>query len=224
MCGRFIQRLTWREIHDIYRSEESEPPPQAQPRYNGAPGQDFAACRLDERGNRVVDLLRWGLVPYWAADRGNSSRLINARVETVHQKPSFRAAFRSRRCLVPADGWFEWRRAGGVKQPYFLGLAHRAPLSFAGLWERMHKGGEVLETFTIITTRASPELASIHHRQPAIIDPDRYDDWLDPASSTRQLLDLARRSHAGPFEQRPVSVKVNNARNDDPEILRRQSD
>ena len=219
MCGRFIQRLTWREITDIYDAPEAEPPPQAQRRYNGAPGQDFTACRLDGQGNRQVALLRWGLVPYWAKDWGESSRLINARSETVHQKPSFRSAFRWRRCLVPADGWFEWKRTRGGKQPYFLGLAQGSPLSFAGLWERREQGGEVLETFTIITTRATSKLARIHHRQPAIIDPNRYDDWLDPAASTQELLDLARRSHAGPFEQRPVSPRVNNARNDDPGIL-----
>ena len=219
MCGRFIQKLTWREIHDLYRSKEPDPPPKLQPRYNGAPGQDFAACRLDERGTLAVVLLRWGLVPYWAKDLRTSSRLINARSETVHQKPSFRAAFRSRRCLVPADGWFEWKRAGGVKQPYHLSLADRSPLSFAGLWERWEKGGEVLESFTIITTNASPGLAHIHHRQPAIIDPSQFDDWLDPASSTPRLLELARRSHAGPFQQRPVSTRVNSVRNDDPDLL-----
>ncbi|MBC9866352.1 MAG: hypothetical protein F7B06_07885 [Opitutae bacterium] len=220
MCGRFTQKLTWREIHDLYSSKEPEPPPKVQARYNGAPGQDFAACRLDEKGNRVVGLLRWGLVPYWAKDLGSASRIINARSETVHQKPSFRAAFRSRRCLVPADGWFEWKRAGGVKQPYFLRLAGRSPLSFAALWERWEKSGEVLESFTIITTKASAELVHIHHRQPAILDPNQFDDWLDPASPTPRLLDLVRSSHAGPFEQRVVSARVNSVRNDDPELLR----
>ncbi len=219
MCGRFIQKLTWREIHDLYRSKEPDPPPKLQPRYNGAPGQDFAACRLDEKGNRAVVLLRWGLVPYWAKDLRTSSRLINARSETVHQKPSFRAAFRSRRCLVPADGWFEWKRAGGVKQPYHLGLPNLSPLSFAALWERWQKGGEILDSFTIITTRASAGLAHIHHRQPAIIDPSQFDDWLDPASPMPRLLDMARRSHAGPFRQRPVSSRVNSVRNDDPDLL-----
>ncbi len=220
MCGRFTQKLTWPEIHDLYGLKEPTLPPSLQPRYNGAPGQDFAACRFDEKGrSRVVGLLRWGFVPYWAKDERSVSRLINARSETVHQKPSFRVAFRSRRCLVPADGWFEWKRAGGVKQPYFLGLAGQSPLSFAALWERWQKGGEVLESFTIITTRASPGLAHIHHRQPAIIDPNQFDEWLDPAALTPQLLDLVRRSHAGPFQQRVVSARVNSVRNDGPDLL-----
>ena len=117
--------------------------------------------------------LRWGLVPSWARDVRIGTRLINARSETIHTKLSFGAAFRSRRCLVPADGWFEWQRTGYGKHPYFLALEDGSPLSFAALWERWGKGNNSLESFAIITTTASPELADIHHRQPAIIAPDR---------------------------------------------------
>ena len=116
MCGRFTQQLTWRQIHDLYGLKGPPLPLNLQPRYNGAPGQ-IRRCRLDEDGNRAIVQLRWGLVPSWARDVRMGNRLINARSETVHAKPSFGAAFRSRRCLVPADGWFEWRRIGHSKQP-----------------------------------------------------------------------------------------------------------
>ena len=148
-----------------------------------------------------------------------STRHINARAETVHTKPSFGDAFRSRRCLVPANGWFEWQRTGYGKQPFFLALEDGSPLSFAALWERWDNDGGAIESFTIVTTAASPELANIHHRQPAIIDSDRFDDWLDPTSPTSRLLELVRESWDGPYERRAVSTKVNSVRNDDPRIL-----
>ena len=154
--------------------------------------------------------LRWGLVPSWARDVRIATRLINARSETIHTKPSFGAAFRSRRCLVPADGWFEWQRTGYGKQPYFLALGDRLPLSFAALWEHWGKGNNSLESFTIITTMASPELADIHHRQPAIIAPDCFDDWLDPTSPVPRLLDLVREPYGGPYEKRAVSTRNTN--------------
>ena len=223
MCGRFTQKLTWHQIHDLYNLTAPTVPLNLQPRYNGAPGQEFAACRLDGDGNRTMVQLRWGLVPSWARDvRG--IRLINARTETIHTKPSFSAAFRSRRCLVPADGWFEWKRTGYGKQPYFLALEGGLPLSFAALWEHWGKGNNSLESFTIITTTASPELADIHHRQPAIIAPDRFDDWLDPTSPVPRLLDLVREPYGGPYEKRTVSTRVNSVRNDDPDILAPRSE
>ena len=128
----------------------------------------------------------------WARDVRIGTRLINARSETIHTKPSFGTAFRSCRCLVPADGWFEWQWTGYGKRPYFLGLEDESPLSYAALWEHWGKGNDSIESFTIITTTASPELVDIHHRQPAIIGPDRFDDWLDPTSSVSRLLDLVR--------------------------------
>ena len=219
MCGRFTQMMSWHAVHDLYRHKEPVSPLRLAARYNGAPAQDFAACRLDDAGRRTVVKLRWGLVPSWAKDVRMGFRLINARSETVHSKPSFGAAFRSRRCLVPANGWFEWRRDGRNKQPYFLALADGSPLSFAALWERWSRPTESHETFTIITTAASPSLADIHHRQPAIVDPARFDDWLDPSSSVTQLRDLVREPHAGPYEKRAVSTKVNSVRNNDPDIL-----
>ena len=219
MCGRFTQMMSWSQVHELYRHKEPAAPVGLAARYNGAPTQDFAACRLDKDGRRTVVKLRWGLVPSWAKDVRIGFRLINARSETVHSKPSFASAFRSRRCLVPANGWFEWRKEGRNKQPYFLALADGSPLSFAGLWERWSSPADARETFTIVTTAASPGLADIHHRQPAIVDPARFGDWLDPTSSVSSLLDLVREPYAGPYEKRPVSTRVNNVRHNYPEIL-----
>ena len=219
MCGRFTQHLTWRELHDLYGTPEPAQPLDLRPRYNGAPTQNFAVCRLDAGGRRVMARLRWGLVPSWAQDLKIGARLINARAETVHAKPSFSAAFRSRRCLVPANGWFEWQRTGNARQPCFLALADGSPLSFAALWERWDQGETCLESFTIITTAACPELADIHPRQPVVLVPARVADWLDPSSPAPHLLDLVREPHTGPYERRTVSTRVNSVANDDPDIL-----
>lgn len=219
MCGRFTQQLPAEEICDLYSVRGTPLPPNRRARYNGAPGQGFAACRIDDVGAHAIALLRWGLVPSWARDAKIGSRLINARSETVDSKPSFRAAFRSRRCMNPADGWFEWRQAGNGKQPYFLTPADGSPLSFAALWERWDQDGMPLETSTIITTAASPELHDIHHRQPAIIEPRWFSDWLDPMTPHPALLEIVREPYCGPFERRPVTTRVNSVRNDDPNIL-----
>ena len=219
MCGRITQQLSPDRMGELYGVRATPLPPDRKPRYNGAPGQDFTACRLDQDGARAIVRLRWGLVPSWASDARTGSRLINARAESVHYKPSFRSAFRSRRCLLPVDGWFEWQPRGRGKQPYYLTLKDGSPLSFAALWERWDRSGAPLETFTIITTAASPGLEDIHHRQPAIIDHRWFSNWLDPRTPLPALLELARESHDGPFERRAVSSRVNNVRNDDPDIL-----
>ena len=219
MCGRFTQQLSEDEMRNLYDLTEPTLPLDLPPRYNGAPTQDFAACRLDDTGRHVITRLRWGLVPSWATDVGIGVRLINARAETVCDKPAYRAAFRARRCLVPANGWFEWQRAGRAKQPWFVALADGSSVSFAALWERWDQADNGLETFTIITTQACNSLADIHHRQPAIIHPAHVAAWLDPASRSEQLLDLVREPCAGPFEKRPVSIRVNSVANNDAAIL-----
>ena len=188
------------------------------------PGQDFTVCRVEEDGARAIVRLRWGLVPSCASDARTGSRLINARAESVHYKPSFRAAFRLRRCLLPVDGWFEWQHSSSGKLPYFLTLKDGSPLSFAALWERWDPGGAPLETFSNITTVASPGMEDIHHRQPAIIDPRWFSNWLDPRTTLPALLELMRKPHDGPFERRAVSTRVNSVRNDDPDILTPLSD
>ena len=219
MCGRFTQKMTWKELVTLYRISGRTTPVNLRPRYNGCPTQDFAACRIDEEGTRTVAKLRWGLVPRWAKDVKIGSRLINARAETVHERPAFRQAFRRRRCLVPADGWLEWRREGTAKQPYFIGAASRTPVSFAALWDRWEGDEEPIESFTILTTAASPALADLHHRQPAIIEPGDVGEWLEPGTPPERLLDMACRAYEGPYGLWPVSPRVNSARNDAPDLL-----
>ena len=133
MCGRFAVTLAPDEIGTLYDAAQPALPLHLPRRYNGAPTQDFAACRLDKNGRRVITMLRWGLVSSWSKDAGIGSRMINARAETVRDKPAYRAAFRSRRCLVPADGWFEWQGARGARQPWYIALADGSPLSFAAV-------------------------------------------------------------------------------------------
>ena len=210
--------MSWRQVHTLYRMPERTTPLNLRPRYNGAPTQDFAAVRL-ENSERAVAKLRWGLVPSWALDFKIGARMINARAETVHQKPAFRAAFARRRCLVPADGWFEWRKEADGKQPWFIGAAGGAPLSFAALWERWGKGTESLETFTVLTTAAAPTLVDIHHRQPSIIEGDDFEEWLALDTPQERLLALSRYSYEGPFECWRVSTHVNNTRNDTPDLM-----
>ena len=219
MCGRFSQQLVGEQIYDLYDLPDSTQLMDSQPRYNGAPTQEFALCRLDERGSRSIAMLHWGLVPSWSKDTKIGPRLINARAETVQEKPSFRSAFRSRRCLIPANGWFEWRRSGSNKQPFFLGFEDGSLISFAALWDCWARDGQYLETFTIITTGVANALSEIHNRQPAIVDPCYFTDWLDPRTPVGALQGIIRSAHEGPYEIRPVSNKVNRVSNDTPDIL-----
>ncbi len=221
MCGRLFQHVLREELRALYGLPGTIPHLDLQPRYNGAPTREFVLCRLDAYGTRSLAQLRWGLVPGWARDTRIGARLVNARSETVHGKPAFRSAFRSRRCLVPANGWFEWRGGGPAagRQPFFLALENGAPVSFAALWEPWSGNGRRLETFTIITTVAAPALSEIHHRQPAVVDPDDFADWLDPDTPVDALREIVRTPHEGPYAVRPVGDRVNRVSNDTPDIL-----
>ena len=219
MCGRFTQRLTWRELVELYRLLSLAPTINPPVRWNGAPTQDFAACLLDGEGERTIKALSWGLVPPWATNRRMGARLINARAETVHEKPAFRHAFKRQRCLIPANGWFEWMREGKEKRPFLIEAADELPLSFAGLWERWERRREVLETLAILTTEAHPDLAAIHVRQPAIIAQVNFDAWLNPESPADELLALARTLHSGTYRVTGLNRLVNDVRNDGPEVI-----
>ena len=220
MCGRIAVRLDADDLIDLYDPMQPFLRMGLTPRYNGAPSQIFAACRVDGDGSRAIAPLRWGLLPAWARDPAAASRPINARAETVHEKPSFRAAFKARRCLVPASGWFEWQKTGGrVKQPWYLAPADGSPLSLAAIWEQHGDGPDAAQTFAVITTDACETLTDVHHRQPAVIKPQDFNDWLDPDAEPARLLELARKPWAGPFEKRPVSTRVNIVANDDPSVL-----
>ena len=214
MCGRFTLRTP---AHRLAQAFGVDTLPNLRPRYNIAPTQDIVAVRrTDDR--RDLAMLRWGLIPGWAKDATIGSRLINARAETVAEKPSFRAAFRQRRCLIAADGFYEWQKAGdGPKQPYFIRLKSDEPFAFAGLWERWRDpAGETVESCTLITTEANETLAPIHPRMPVILPTDAYDGWLDHAvDGAEALLDLLRPYPGGEMIAVPITRRVNNVRNDD---------
>jgi putative SOS response-associated peptidase YedK len=193
-------------------------------RYNIAPTQPVAVVPND--GRKTVQMFIWGLVPSWAKDSSIGSRMINARAETVAEKPSFRVAFRRRRCLIPASGWFEWGKPeekGGRKIPYFIRLKGRRIFAFAGLWESWQakdSGDEPLRTCTIITTEPNPLIARFHHRMPVILPPEAHSVWLDPAEKEPgELLPLLVPYPEDGMEAFAVSPKVNNPHNDSPEII-----
>ena len=220
MCGRFTQVVKVGELAAMYGAAVTVPDVECPARWNGAPTQAFLVCRLDAGGRRAISHLRWGLVPSWARDRAIGNRLVNARSETVAGKPAFRAAFRRRRCLVPANGWFEWSRTPAGKVPYWISLSGRRPFSFAGLWEVWGQGGSRMESFTILTCPAGEALEPVHARQPVIVAPEDYGAWLDAETPASRLLARVQAPHAGPFELRRVGSLVNSPRNNDPEILR----
>jgi putative SOS response-associated peptidase YedK len=192
MCGRFTHRLTWEQVHGLYQLAD---PRQAEldlkPRYNAAPTDLLPVCRLNRGGQRDIAMLRWGLIPFWANDPKVGFKSINARAETVATAPAFRDAFKRHRCLVPANGFYEWKKlAGGSKQPYLIQMRDGAPFSFAGLWDRWSKGEAPIESFTIITGEPNSLVADLHDRMPVILDPADYDAWLtgsDPAALQRIL-------------------------------------
>lgn len=218
MCGRFTQDLEDEDLAGLYDLNEVDAAQARKSRWNGCPTQEFVLCRAGPDGERVLALHRWGLVPAWARDPKIGARLINARSESVDSKPSFRSAFRKRRCLIPANGWFEWKAAASGKRPWWIAL-EGGPFSFAGLWESWDRGGGPLATFTVLTCPASDPLRGIHDRQPAIIPRESYSEWLDPGAPPDRLLDLARASHSGPFESWEVGLAVNSTRNDRPDLL-----
>jgi len=218
MCGRYSITTPVEALREAFRF--SGPPINLAPRYNAAPTQDLPIVRLSADGSeRQLAVLRWGLVPSWATDPAIGNRLINARAETVAEKPSFRSAFRSRRCLVPADGFYEWRKIGGHKQPYRICRPDGAPFAFAGLWERWaSEQATPLETFTILTTEATAELSPIHGRMPVILPTASYDAWLNPNMRRADLTALLT-PYPGALDVYAVDTRVNNARNDDPACI-----
>jgi putative SOS response-associated peptidase YedK len=196
-------------------------PPDLQPRFNIAPTQPVATVLVLTAG-RVLKLMRWGLVPSWAKDLSIGSRMINARAETVAQKPSFRTALRERRCIIVADGFYEWRHKGQPRQPYHIVTRDGKPMGFAGLWARWEppEGGDPVESCTIITTAANELVADLHERMPVILDPKDYDAWLDPAAGDPQkLLPLLKQYPAREMIAYPVGTVVNSPSHESPQCL-----
>lgn len=218
MCGRFTLSQPAAAIASAFQLEEI---PNLEPQYNIAPTQLVPTILQTEQGKRQLQMCRWGLIPAWAKDTSMGTRLINARAETVNEKPSFRSAFRQRRCLVVADGFYEWQHQAGKKQPFYFRLQNGQPFAFAGLWERWKSpDAEIIESCTILTTEANELLRPIHERMPVILNPDDYNLWLDPTVQTSEK--LQQLLHPYPTEAMTsyaVSTKVNNPHNNTPECI-----
>jgi putative SOS response-associated peptidase YedK len=223
MCGRFAGFSTLDEIRAHF-SIESGPSEAVRANYNVAPSQQVLSV-VEDGGERCLVFLNWGLVPFWAKDRTIGSRMINARSETVAQKPSFKAAFQKRRCLVVNDGFFEWARVEGKKQPVYIRPRNESgPFGFAGLWEVWQAKDEPdaapHRSCTILTAEAAASIREIHHRMPIVLKPGAYRQWLDPAVTEPEVLhrllgDYCHRE----FEHRPVSRKVNSPANNEPDLI-----
>lgn len=214
MCGRYSITTAPEAMRRLFAVTDMI---NLEPRYNMAPMQSAPVIR-ERDGARHMDRLRWGLVPAWAGDESRAASMINARSETVAEKPAFRDAYAKRRCLVPADGFYEWRKLSRDKQPYRVFLDGDRPFAFAGLWERWEKGAEPLETFTLLTTDADPRIAHIHHRMPVMLaEAEQFALWLEGGEEERQAL---LKPYAGEdLRFTPVSSRVGNVRNDDPELI-----
>ncbi|MDJ0793130.1 MAG: SOS response-associated peptidase [Woeseiaceae bacterium] len=214
MCGRFAFYSPSEAAAALFGVEGSV---DVKPRYNIAPTQDIVAIRNAEGEGRELVMLRWGLVPFWAKDPSIGNRMINARAETVAEKPSFRAAYRHRRCLVLADGFYEWQRDGNVKTPYFISLASGEPFAFAALWENWtdKETGESLQTTTLITTEANDFMKPLHHRMPVVLEANGAGEWL---AGSNELLDDVD-AITPPLQAWPVDRRVNNARNEGEDLV-----
>ncbi len=214
MCGRFAFYSPAEATAELFGVHGALP---VEARYNIAPTQYVASIRNAEEAGRELVMLKWGLVPFWAKDPSIGNRMINARAETVAEKPAYRAAYRHRRCLVLADGFYEWHRDGDHKTPYFISLASGEAFAFGGLWERWtdKQSGETVESATLITTEADDYLSRVHHRMPMVLTPETAGDWLSGDNSM-----LERVHEITPkLTAYPVSRRVNNARNEGADLI-----
>lgn len=214
MCGRFAFYSPSEATAALFGASASV---EVEPRYNIAPTQYIAAVRGDDADDRELVMLRWGLVPFWAKEPSIGNRMINARAETVAEKPSFRNAYRKRRCLILADGFYEWRKDGERKTPYFISLADGSPFAFAGLWENWNskESDESLQTTAIITTAANQFMSALHQRMPVVMLPAQAGRWL---GGDMDLLDEVT-DNAPAFRAWPVDRNVNNVRNEGAELI-----
>ena len=218
MCGRFGLFVTPEVLEEYFSLPDFTAALAPQPRYNLTPGQAVAVVR-EHDGRRRLDALQWGLVPFWAKDASIGRRLINARLDSVADKPAFREAWTRRRCLIPASGFYEWSEpVDGRKRPHFIRPGDEPLFALAGLWERWRTpAGDKLETCVIVTTDANAQLAAIHDRMPLLIPRDAHALWLDPRSSVADVAQLAARPPT--LAVRPVSFAVNDPRKDDETLI-----
>ena len=218
MCGRFTLTRSAAEVAEHFGLAAA---PELVARFNAAPTQELPIVRVRSSGERVLEPRRWGLVPRWARDASVGAGMINARIESVLERPAFREAVRRRRCLVPADGFFEWQGKARARRPFHIALPGGALFGIAGLYERWHgPGGEVVDSFTLLTRPARGVVATLHDRMPLVVDPAGYAAWLDPAApDPAGLLSGLPEAPAEAFLARPVSTRVNDVRHDDPGCL-----
>lgn len=220
MCGRFTLRSSMADVATAFGITAEA----AAEQYNIAPTQAVAAVRSGEQHQRELCRLKWGLLPCWSDEASLGNRLINARGETVATKPAYRQAFKSRRCLVLADGFYEWQKNGRRKQPFYIRLKDDRPFGFAGVWERWSKAGQTIESCAIITTEANELVAPIHNRMPVIIPPEAYDLWLSSQTEELELLQsLLRPYRASEMVAYPVGSRVNSPKCDEPDCIRPQT-
>ncbi len=220
MCGRFTLRTSMSVIAKQFGPANELP---LRARYNVAPTQSVPVVRIDE-GQRRLTTMHWGLIPSWAKDAKIGYSTINARADTIATKPAFRAAFKKRRCLVVADGYYEWFKQGKAKKPVLYEVDGGAPFAFAGLWEQWwgpdNKDGPPLESCTVVTTDANELASQVHNRMPVILGESDYETWLDPANQDAEnLQQLLAPFSADRMTARPVNPIVNNARNEGPECV-----
>jgi putative SOS response-associated peptidase YedK len=220
MCGRFVGFRSLEQLKHFFPIDRAACDPVEN--YNVAPSQEILAIVNREREN-WLDCFHWGLVPFWSKDTAIGNRMINARVETVATKPSFRNAFKKRRCLIPADGFFEWKGKKGQKQPMFITLPDGSPFAFAGLWETWHlkdPEADLYQSCTIITCEASGPMKEIHHRMPVILQPYAYTTWLDPKNENTDTLEtLLRNRYITDLKSFPVSTQVNRVQHNTPQNI-----
>jgi putative SOS response-associated peptidase YedK len=218
MCGRYVLKAT---LPDIARMLGMHVDLALEPSYNIAPASPVPACTMQEPDRKQLVLMHWGLIPHWSKKPDSGYRMINARAETVAEKPAFRSAFRHRRCLIPADGYYEWKSMQGRKQPFYFSMKDGNPFCFAGLWERWQPDdGDAIDSCAIITTGANALGAEVHHRMPVILAQHDHARWLDPRNAeSAQLLPLLQPFPPQAMSVYPVSTLVNNARIDEPRCI-----
>jgi len=221
MCGRYTLSAPSDDVAALFDLDGAPLLPE---RYNIAPTQEAAVVRqVDPEGKRRLDFLRWGLIPVWAKEASIGNKLINARGETVAEKPSFKSSFKKKRCLVPASGFYEWKTEGKGKQPYFIHRKDGKPFAFAGLWSswKDRESGETIDSFNLITTSPNEVLQPIHDRMPVILAREDFQVWLDPkVEDTERLQALIKPAPPEPFEAYPVSRAVNSPRDDRADLIR----
>jgi putative SOS response-associated peptidase YedK len=217
MCGRYASTRHAADLATLFEALD-ETGEELRPDYNIAPTDPAPIVRVSARTeSRVLTIARWGLVPQWSRDPSGAARMINARAETIATSRAFARSFSQRRCLVPADGWYEWKPlTGRAKQPYFM---TRSDLVFGGIWSTWSTGGDRLITFSVITVPSEGPLREVHDRMPLVLEPERWDPWLTAADATA-LLAPSPPQYAARIELRPVSAAVGDVRNDGPELVR----